>query len=827
MQNITKKFTILFSALLCSILIFAQNNSVVNCDVPSTFLVGEYIIEDNVATVGPNSGSSNFESGTYEVIANGNIRSFQISLLPGFTPSDFIVELNLDCGIIQITDIDTDLSCSINTLIFASTDDGGATTYDLNDDGSFIINYIEDPLNSCAGPYESSFRMTKVCNPPENITFPNFTASTINMEWTDTNDTTNTNNSYTVEYGVQGFSLGNGQTINDISGNNTSIDNLQIDTMYDFYIWTECSDTNSSEVFGPFSHGTFINPVFEVDTNGITCLCEDANIGDSGTVTINGEQKTFTKRNRLQLEALIANDNNDPAIALTCTSAIEDMSYLFYKEFNIDPPFSEFNMNIESWDVSNVNDMSHMFENARSFNQPLGNWDVSNVIDMSYMFSSALDFNQNINSWDVSSVTDMSYMFHMYYSSSPFWCCANRSVFNSPLNNWDVSSVTNMSYMFDHAITFNQLINNWDVSSVTDMSYMFQRTYDFNQALNNWDVANVTNMRSMFNRNSSFNQPLNDWDVSSVTNMFDLFTYTIYNQPLDNWDVSSVIRMDNMFYRNAVFNQPINSWDVSSVAYTTGMFSEAISFNQPLNDWEITSLQICWGMFYRAYAFNQPLSNWDTSNVGNLRAMFLYATSFNQSIDNWDLSSAAHLDAMFKGAISYNQPMNNIQFSNLTNMPSMFEGAISFNQPLNNWDVSTVEEMDLMFKDATSFNQDLSTWCVEGLPNEPTEFSLNSPLQDDYKPNWGEACTLSISENELEFFSVYPNPVRDVIYIKTKVNVGKLNASILDISGKIIFSQNVDDLTTTEIDLEELNSGFYFIKVSNANYLQIERFIKE
>ncbi|WP_052172412.1 BspA family leucine-rich repeat surface protein [Psychroserpens jangbogonensis] len=853
MQTINLKLTLFISALVCSTFLYAQTNPEVNCDVPSTYFVGEYEIEDNEATTGPTNASSNFESGTYLVTANGTMRSFQIGLLPGFTPSAFTVELNLDCGSIQMTDIDLDLYCSINTLIFASTSDTNSTTYDLSDDSSFIINYIEDPLGSCGGPFESSFRMTKVCSTPENITFSNVTSSTIDMDWIDPNDTLNTDISYTIEYGIPGFSLGSGQTINDISGDNYTIDNLQVDTMYDFFIWTECSDTNSSAVLGPFSHGTFINPVFEVDTNGVTCLCVDANLGYSGTVTINGEQKTFTKRNRSQLEALINNDINDPEIALTCTTAIQDMSYLFQNktgfnqdisnwdvssvtdmsymfntDFSIDPPYSSFNADIGSWDVSSVTDMSHMFEYAIRFNQSIENWDVSGVVNMSYMFSTAIGFNQNINLWDVSNVTDMSNMFGMYFSAASSFWGTNRSVFNTSLNSWDVSNVVDMNHMFDHAISFNQPLNNWDVSSVTDMSYMFRRTYVFDQQLNNWDVSNVTYMRSMFDRSSNFNQPLNDWDVSSVTSMFDLFTYTIYNHPLDNWDVSNVVRMDNMFYRNEVFNQPLNTWDVSNVAYTTGMFYEAISFNQPLNDWDISSMQTCWGMFYKAFSFNQDLSNWDTSNIFNVRAMFLHATSFNHSIDNWDLSSVAHADDMFKGAISYNQPMNNIQFSNATNMPSMFEGAVSFNQPIDNWDVSLVEEMDAMFKDATSFNQDISNWCVELIPNEPTEFSINSPLQNNFKPNWGEseACTLSLSDNNLVFFKIYPNPVRDKMHIETNALVGDLKITVLDISGKIIYSQNLDTIST-EIDLDFLNSGLYFLKISNANNLQIERFIKD
>ena len=46
--------------------------------------------------------------------------------------------------------------------------------------------------------------------------------------------------------------------------------------------------------------------------------------------------------------------------------------------------------------------MNNMFFNATNFNQDISSWDVSNVNTMSHMFVNASSFNQNIGSWDVS-----------------------------------------------------------------------------------------------------------------------------------------------------------------------------------------------------------------------------------------------------------------------------------------------------------------------------------------------------------------------------------------------------------------------------------------
>jgi len=103
------------------------------------------------------------------------------------------------------------------------------------------------------------------------------------------------------------------------------------------------------------------------------------------------------------------------------------------------------------------------------FNQDLSAWDVSNVTNMSWMFDGAVRFNQDLSAWDVSNVTNMSWMFHFTVD------------FNQDISTWDVSNVTNMSYMFDGLIvgsSFNQDLSAWDVSQV-NYCYGFSNLTDW------------------------------------------------------------------------------------------------------------------------------------------------------------------------------------------------------------------------------------------------------------------------------------------------------------------------------------------------------------
>jgi surface protein len=58
-----------------------------------------------------------------------------------------------------------------------------------------------------------------------------------------------------------------------------------------------------------------------------------------------------------------------------------------------------FNQPLNDWNVSNVKDMSSMFEYCRVFNQPLNDWNVSNVKNTSKMFVNCDRFDQSLSKW--------------------------------------------------------------------------------------------------------------------------------------------------------------------------------------------------------------------------------------------------------------------------------------------------------------------------------------------------------------------------------------------------------------------------------------------
>ncbi len=204
------------------------------------------------------------------------------------------------------------------------------------------------------------------------------------------------------------------------------------------------------------------NPNFYLAHNGVTVMCPDAEIGETGDV--NGV--TYTKRSRNQI---IANRSLAPT---SCTSGITNMQNMFQSS-------SSFNGDISTWDVSSVTNMANMFQNSSSFNGDISIWDVSSVTNMHSMFFAASSFNADISTWDVSNVTTMQNMFQV------------ATNFNGEIGAWDVSNVTDMNQMFLVASAFNGDISSWDVSNVTGMNLMFRSASSFNQDLSGWCVENI------------------------------------------------------------------------------------------------------------------------------------------------------------------------------------------------------------------------------------------------------------------------------------------------------------------------------------------------
>eukprot|EP00548_Thalassiothrix_antarctica_P001113 CAMPEP_0194135012 /NCGR_PEP_ID=MMETSP0152-20130528/5087_1 /TAXON_ID=1049557 /ORGANISM="Thalassiothrix antarctica, Strain L6-D1" /LENGTH=311 /DNA_ID=CAMNT_0038831015 /DNA_START=99 /DNA_END=1031 /DNA_ORIENTATION=- len=141
---------------------------------------------------------------------------------------------------------------------------------------------------------------------------------------------------------------------------------------------------------------------------------------------------------------------------------------------------------IAKWDVSQIEDFSHIFSYTRDFNEDIGLWDTSNAKNMADMFSGSLSFNQDISSWNTTNVNSMNSMF------------AQACSFNQDISSWNTCNVRNMDLMFYYASSFNQDISSWDTTQVDSMNSMFYYASLFNQDISSWNANNIRDMDRMF-----------------------------------------------------------------------------------------------------------------------------------------------------------------------------------------------------------------------------------------------------------------------------------------------------------------------------------------
>lgn len=94
-------------------------------------------------------------------------------------------------------------------------------------------------------------------------------------------------------------------------------------------------------------------------------------------------------------------------------------------------------------------------------------------------------------------------------------------------------------------------------------------------------------------------------------------------------------------------------------------------------------------------------------------------------------------------------------------------------------------------------------------------------------PVWSftTAAVLSVDENELDLFNVYPNPVKDIVRIETSLTIDSVK--IFNQIGQNVLTVNNNRIINNEINLSSLSNGLYFMKISSGDQSESVKIIKE
>jgi len=85
-------------------------------------------------------------------------------------------------------------------------------------------------------------------------------------------------------------------------------------------------------------------------------------------------------------------------------------------------------------------------------------------------------------------------------------------------------------------------------------------------------------------------------------------------------------------------------------------------------------------------------------------------------------------------------------------------------------------------------------------------------------------ANVSVADNKIDGFKYYPNPVSHTLNLDAQSNIQ--NISIYNVSGQEVLNLHPDALQT-QIDMQQLQQGIYFVKVQIANQITAFKIVKE
>ena len=402
---------------------------------------------------------------------------------------------------------------------------------------------------------------------------------------------------------------------------------------------------------------------------------------------------------------------------------------------------------ISGWDVSNVTNMSRMFEGTTNFNVDISGWDIAAVTDMSAFLKGASVFDQDLSAWatPIIGVTNMASMFE------------GAQTFNQDLSTWDVSTMIDASSMFNGASSFNQDLGDWDVSDMRTADSMFEGAIQYNQDLTEWCVNAIPTEPTDFKTNSSLsaaNSP--PWGSCQTPQCGEMYYIsggsrititgtTTQAAPLtDPRGVVSTVGPGNFSYSSSYKGTHIlpvdyltklsfddnysQQFDFAPCFYTGNitdmslMFNGCKVFNGDVANWDTSKVTNTFKMFENAQAFNGDVSTWDVSANTDARRMFMNARVFDQDISSWDMSKVLYAQNFFRNASSFNQDLSSWDFSSALNLGEFFWNAVAFNGDISGWDVSSAVNLLRMFNNASLFSGDISAWNTASVTNMQNMF---------------------------------------------------------------------------------------------------------
>ena len=230
--------------------------------------------------------------------------------------------------------------------------------------------------------------------------------------------------------------------------------------------------------------------------------------------------------------------------------------------------------------------------------------------------------------------------------------------------------------------------------------------------------------------------------------------------------------------------------------------------------------------------WENQLTNLDLSQNSNINLI----SCFDNQLTNINLTNAINLDTLG----CHNNPLeillNITDCINLNTLysPNTLLSELDISQSSSLFNVTLDDNPNLQLVNLKNGNNEsISTFFAFNCP----QFSclvVDDPLADNdnifVEANTilvgnVEDCNLSISENELQnLIDIYPNPVKDILFIKNNTGIEIEKIKVYNILGKVVLRENN---SFNHLNLSDLTSGILFVKIATENGIITKKIIKE
>ncbi len=92
---------------------------------------------------------------------------------------------------------------------------------------------------------------------------------------------------------------------------------------------------------------------------------------------------------------------------------------------------------------------------------------------------------------------------------------------------------------------------------------------------------------------------------------------------------------------------------------------------------------------------------------------------------------------------------------------------------------------------------------------------------------WDNSVNALISAKANSTLSTYPNPVKDILNVNLDAQSASNEIEILNLTGKVLLSQQVNGLKLVSIDTKELPAGIYVCRTTSASGIKTAKIVKQ